>query len=68
MGMKILVEIFLFYYIIYYGNIFFSLKKDSSIMGNKVTLVKDQRRLDIRKYPFSQIIYILRNCCQREYV
>ena len=42
MGMKILIEIF------------FSLKKDSRARGHKVTLVKDQCRLDIRKYAFSQ--------------
>ena len=35
-------------------NIFFSLKKDSRTRGHKVTLVKDQCRLDIRKYSFSQ--------------
>ena len=43
MGRKILIEIF-----------FFSLKKDNSIRGHEVTLVKDQCRLDIRKYSFSQ--------------
>ena len=42
MGMKILVEFF------------FSLKKDSRTRGHKVTLVKDKRRLDIKKYSFSQ--------------
>ena len=41
MGMKILIEIF------------FSLKKDRT-RGHQVTLVKDQCRLDIRKYSFSQ--------------
>ena len=41
MGMKILIEMF------------FSLKKDSRTRGHEVTLVKDQRRLDIRKYSFS---------------
>ena len=33
---------------------FFSLKKDSRTRGHDVTLVKDQCRLDIRKYSFSQ--------------
>ena len=36
------------------GNIFFSLKKDSRTIGHDVTLVKDQCRLDIRKYSFLQ--------------
>ena len=40
MGMKILIEIF------------FSLKKENRV--HEVTLVKDQCRLDIRKYSFSQ--------------
>ena len=35
-------------------NMFFSLKKDSRIRGHKTKLVKDQCRLDIRKYWFSQ--------------
>ena len=35
-------------------NIYFSLKKDSRTRGHEVTLVKDQCRLDIRKYSFSQ--------------
>ena len=35
-------------------NMFFSLKKDSRTRVYKVKLVKDQCRLDIRKYPFSQ--------------
>ena len=44
MGMKILIEIF-----------FFSLKKKySRTRGHEVTLVKDQCRMDIRKYSFSQ--------------
>ena len=42
MGMKILIEYL------------FSLKKDSRTSGHEVTLVKDQCRLDIRKYSFSQ--------------
>ena len=33
---------------------FFSLKKDSRNRGHEVTLVKDQCRLDIKKYSFSQ--------------
>ena len=33
---------------------FFSLKKDSRNKGHEVKLVKDQCRLDIRKYSFSQ--------------
>ena len=33
---------------------FFSLKKDSRTRGHEVKLVKDQCRLDIRKYSFSQ--------------
>ena len=33
---------------------FFSLKKDSRTRGHEVKLVKDQCRLDIRKYWFSQ--------------
>ena len=43
MGMKIMIEI-----------MFFSLKKDSRTRGHEVKLVKDQCRLDIRKYSFSQ--------------
>ena len=42
MGMKIFIEIF------------FSLKKDIRTRGHAVTLVKNQCRLDIRKYSFSQ--------------
>ena len=42
MGIKILIEIF------------FSLKKDNRNRGHEVTLVKDQCRLDIRNYSFSQ--------------
>ena len=42
MSMKILIEMFL------------SLKKNSRTRGYEVTLVKDQCRLDIRKYLFSQ--------------
>ena len=33
---------------------FFSLKKDNRTRGHEVTMVKDQSRLDIRKYSFSQ--------------
>ena len=33
---------------------FSSLKKDSKTRGHEVKLVKDQCRLDIRKYAFSQ--------------
>ena len=35
-------------------NMLFSLKKDSRTRGHEVKLVKDQCRLDIRKYSFSQ--------------
>ena len=35
-------------------NMFFSLKKDSRTSGHEVKLVKDQCRLDIKKYLFSQ--------------
>ena len=35
-------------------NIFLSLKDDSRSRGHEVKLVKDQCRLDIRKYSFSQ--------------
>ena len=35
-------------------NRFFSLRKDSGNRGHEVKLVKDQCRLDIRKYSFSQ--------------
>ena len=35
-------------------NMFFSLKKDNRPRGHEVKLVKDQCRLDIRKYSFSQ--------------
>ena len=34
--------------------ILFSLKKDNETRGHEITLVKDQCRLDIRKYSFSQ--------------
>ena len=34
-------------------NVFFSLKKESRTRGHEVKLVKDQYRLDIRKYSFS---------------
>ena len=37
-----------------YRNRFFSLKKDSKTRGHEAKLVKDQCRLDIRKYYFSQ--------------
>ena len=33
---------------------FFSFKKHSRFIGHEVKLVKDQCRLDIRKYSFSQ--------------
>ena len=42
MGMKTVIEMF------------FSLKKDNRTRGQEVTLVKDQCRLDIRTYSFSQ--------------
>ena len=42
MGMKILIDIF------------FPLKKENRTRGHEVKLVKDQCRLDIRKYSFSQ--------------
>ena len=42
MGMKILIDIF------------FSLKEENRTRVHEVTLVKDQCRLDIRKYSFSQ--------------
>ena len=32
---------------------FFSLKKDDRTRGHEVTLVKDQCKLEIRKYSFS---------------
>ena len=35
-------------------NTFFSLKKESRTRGYEIKLVKDQCRLDIRKYSFSQ--------------
>ena len=35
-------------------DMFFSLKKDGRTRGHEVTLVKDQCRLDIGKYSFSQ--------------
>ena len=35
-------------------NFFFSFKKCSKTRGHEVTLVKDQCRLDIRQYLFSQ--------------
>ena len=37
-----------------YRNIFVSLKKDNRNKGHQLTLVKDQCRLDIRTYSFSQ--------------
>ena len=43
MGMKILIEI-----------CFFSLMKNNKTRRHKVTLVKDQCRLDFRKHSFSQ--------------
>ena len=36
------------------SNMFFSLKKDNRTRGHEVKLVKNQCRLDIRKYLFSQ--------------
>ena len=36
------------------NNMFSSLKKDSRTRGHEAKLVKDQCRLDIRKYLFSQ--------------
>ena len=38
----------------YDRNMFFSLEKDSRTRGHEIKLVKDQCRLDIRKYSFSQ--------------
>jgi hypothetical protein len=35
-------------------NTFLSIKKDSRTRGHEVALVKDQCRLDVRKYSFSQ--------------
>ena len=35
-------------------NMFFKLKEGSRIRGHKTTLVKEQYRLDMRKYSFSQ--------------
>ena len=35
-------------------NNFVSLKKDNRTRGHEITLLKDQCRLDIRKYSFSQ--------------
>ena len=35
-------------------NMFFKLKEDSRTRGHKASLVKEQCRLDIRKYSFSQ--------------
>ena len=35
-------------------NIFLSIKKDNRTGGHEVTLVKDQCRLDVKKYSFSQ--------------
>ena len=35
-------------------NIFFKLKEGSRTRGHKAVLVKDQCRLDVRKYSFSQ--------------
>ncbi len=35
-------------------NIFFSVMKDRRTRGHEVTLVKEQCRLDIRKFSFSQ--------------
>ena len=43
-------------------NMFFSLKKDSKTREHEVKLVKEQCRLDIRKYAFLQIVYRLCNC------
>ena len=43
MGMQIMIEIFVF-----------SFKKYSRITGHEEALVKDQCRLDIRKYSFSK--------------
>ena len=37
-----------------YRNLFFSPKKDNRTRGHEVKLVRDQCRLDIRKYSFSQ--------------
>ncbi len=35
-------------------NIFFSVKKDRRTRGHELTLAKEQSRLDIRKFSFSQ--------------
>ena len=35
-------------------NMFFKLKEDSRTRGHKAALVKEQCRLDMRKYSFSQ--------------
>ena len=47
---------------------FFSLNKDSRTRGHEITLVKDQCRLDIRKYSFSQRTINERNKLSTVYV
>ena len=44
----------IYYYILIYINTFFLLNKNSRTRGHEVKLVKNQCRLDIRKYSFSQ--------------
>ena len=56
MGTKILIEIV------------FSLKKDNRTRRHEVTLVKDQCRLNIRKYSFSQRILNEWNKLSTDYV
>ena len=44
-------------------NMFFKLKEGSRTRGHKAALVKEQCRLDMRKYSFSQRVNKLPNDC-----
>ena len=49
-------------------NIFFKLKEDSRTRGHKAALVKEQCRLDIRRYSFSQRVINEWNKLPNDYV
>ena len=49
-------------------NMFFKLKEGSRTRGHKAALVKEQCRLDMRKYSFSQRMINEWNTCSNDYV
>ena len=49
-------------------NIFFEIKESKTTRGHNFTLVKKQRRLDVRKFSFSQRTINVWNTLSAEYV